>query len=215
MERKVASIIKPGVRTDGYLSVLRKDHGTPIIEIDRPWEFARKVAALGLGTGDVFYKGLCQEGSMGLVGPQLRKRSRFRDYGSDRLGSIMMVREFKQLSLMHSILPEHTVRPIALGTYDSRVVGYFLEYITAKDGWETLISISSRDKQRALREKIISAVRKFHKRGVGHGDLTFLVNVFVTKDGRILFYDPRRRPGENNKDLIKRDNRQIKNNFEW
>jgi hypothetical protein len=192
---------------DHGLLVLRRGHGTPIVELDTRERMLGSMAGLGLRPEGLYFKHLLS-GHLRLkevVDQVMPKRSVCGAYPLDqRKASILVAREFLQLTLMYSVRPQNTVRPLALATCRSEVVGYFIEYIDA-----ALPDVHSAKTER----RIVEAIGEFHRRGVGHGDLLFLLNVFVTKDGRILFFDPRRQIGETNRDLIERDIMLIKNGF--
>ena len=199
---------------------LRKEHKAQVVSLDKPNLTAEGIGRLGFSRNSAFLKVLPGGDHWGTIYQALR---RDRVYPIDpmvwgwhmhtRQASMSMIREFMQLSLMHSAIPENAVRPIALATYNSRIVGYFSEYV---DGTTVRRGIALRpDKKEEVTNKVVEVVRRFHAKGIGHGDLVYLCNVFLAEDGRILLYDPFRPLMANNRFLINVDRASIRNDFRY
>ncbi|MHB1830253.1 MAG: lipopolysaccharide kinase InaA family protein [Candidatus Micrarchaeaceae archaeon] len=104
--------------------------------------------------------------------------------------------EFEHLRLLHSLLPDKVVKPIALAYVKLEIgynpVGSVIEYLNGK----TLVNYyieAQQDRSRVaafvnLGEQIIAIINKLHEYGVGHCDLNY-TNIIVV-DGKPVLIDP-------------------------
>lgn len=205
------------VRPDKYVMVLRKEHRMPLVELDTLDAMDRGLNAIGMRRDTVFFKSVFPTPIEGMWNPfehDLPKCT-FHEYDlSRRRASITMIREFLQLSLMHKALPKHALKPLAIATHGSRAVGYFTPLVYAETAAHVLERLGPGKKAEEFKGRVFEVVRKFHSKGLGHGDLLYLANVFILRDGTIMLYDPDRPIGLNNKELIRFDTILFDNDFE-
>lgn len=97
-----------------------------------------------------------------------------------------LIREFHQLSKMHTGNPENTAMPVALTMMDSKCVGYFSEYVKGVTIDKTF---DHSDRHIRLLEGAFEAVSVLHRKGIGHGDINQR-NIIVGVGDGIKLVDP-------------------------
>ncbi len=154
----------------------------------------------GISIRNVFFKSIQKEtynDFSRLFGDVVRDRGSYKHTARTersvlvRYDSKSLVGEFIQLIKMHEVVPTNIARPIAITTWGSNVVGYFVEYIDGKP----LEHFEFGFIKTVVLNTIIPMINKMNSNGVGHGDITLgdstrEGNIKVASNGEIKVFDP-------------------------